>query len=135
MPEMTTQWFDWALNRGTQGVLMLACALLVTILFRLHKEKNALHKAGYEREKKFQDAFAKREREFQEALADQTAKSHEQHVELEADFRDKVEQLLREQVKIVRETGRVLVQATDVLRNLHIVDGPEHSHDKPGEQA
>lgn len=87
---------DWALTRGVQSVLALACLVLFYMIVRLYKEKNLLHKDQ-----------AKLEKAFRERVE-----------ELEADFRAKVEQLLREQVKIAKETTRTLIEATSALRSL-----------------
>jgi hypothetical protein len=106
------EWMQWALDRGVQGVLILGCFIFMTMLIRLHKEKNQLHKDR-----------AKLEEDYRKAQTAQ-AEGFRRHVEeLEADFRSKIEQLLREQVKIAKETTLVLTRATQVLDSLDIITG------------
>lgn len=85
---------DWALTRGVPGVLALVCLVLFHMIVKLHREKNQLHKDQARLEKAFRERVE----------------------ELEADFRAKVEQLLREQVKTARETTHTLVEATAALK-------------------
>jgi transketolase len=102
------EWMQWALDRGVNGVLMLACFVLFSIVVRLHKEKNKQH-----------EARATLEEDYRRQLLAASEAYRKHAEELEEAFRAKVEQLLREQVKFAKETTATLVEATSVLKSLH----------------
>lgn len=102
------EWIQWALDRGVNGVLMLGCFVLFSMVIRLHKEKNQQHRDR-----------ATLEEEYRKQVV-AASEAYRKHAEgLEEVFRAKVEQLLREQVKFARETTSTLVEATAVLKSLH----------------
>lgn len=104
------EWMQWALDRGVQGVLILGCFILLAMVIRLYRREIQLHKER-----------AKLEEDYRNAQAQQSEAFRKRVGELENEFRSKVEQLLREQVKIAKETTQVLVRATKVLDSLDVI--------------
>jgi uncharacterized protein YaiL (DUF2058 family) len=91
--------FEWILEHGMAGLLLVLVFVVGYALRRKDQEVRDLHE--------------QRER-------DQEAR-YKERIEFEKAARDKVEQLLREQVKTTRTTSTLVAQTNDLLRSLNLV--------------
>lgn len=96
--------FEWALEHGIAGLLLIIVFIAGWVIWRQQGEIKAIAEGR-----------------------------HQERVALEREYRDKVEALLREQVKITQKTGTLVSQTNEVLRSLNlVVDENEAGEDDNG---
>jgi len=84
--------FEWVLEHGIAGLLLVLVFILGWVVWRQQGEIKDLQK-----------------------------ERHDERVEIEREYRGKVETLLREQVKVTQKTGTLVAQTNEVLRSLNLV--------------
>ena len=95
--------FEWVLEHGISGLLLVIVFILGWVIWKQQGE-----------------------------IRDLNEERHLERVGLEREYRDKVEALLREQVKVTQKTGTLVAQTNEVLRSLNLVvddddeNGDEH---------
>jgi hypothetical protein len=96
--------FEWVLEHGIAGLLLVIVFILGWVVWRQQDEIKELQE-----------------------------ERHDEHVSLEREYRDKVEALLREQVKVTQKTGILVAQTNEVLRSLTlVVDEDDEDDDDVG---
>ena len=92
--------FEWVLEHGIGGLLLVISFILGAIVLRQQGEI-----------KELQD------------------ERHEERIQIDREYRDKVEALLREQIKVTQRTGALAAQVNEVLRSFTLVVDDDDDND------
>ena len=92
--------FEWVLEHGISGLLLVIAFILGWVIYKQQSDI-----------KELQD------------------ERHDERVGVEREYRDKVEALLREQVKVTQRTGTLVAQTNEVLRSLTLVVDQDDDED------